>query len=257
MTTTIRVFTLAAVAACTLLNAQTALEFAAWKGTYSYVEDGINATGQRYERIGILELDGTGAAVATDVTKTSGGPVSARLTGSYQPMSDGSVEVKLFTTSTTTADDLDETTTTAHSSLKLIAAGQSTWEGLRTDPGVSGVVKVEALAKATTSSLKRYTLIEDGVAQAPYSVLGTFDWSTSQGASATLLVKQSTLESLNANGTAMVNADGLATISLLSETGDDINFRATYMGVPVNKGADWALVRMDAGVLGAARLVAR
>lgn len=257
MTTTIRVFTLAAMAACTLLNAQTAQEFAALKGAYSYVEDGINATGQRYERIGILELDGTGAALATDVTKTSGGPVTTRLTGAYQPMSDGSVEVKLFTTSTSTADDLDVTTTSAHSSLKLIAAGQNTWEGLRIDPGVSGVVKLEAAVKAATSSLKRYTLIEDGVAQAPYSVLGTFEWSAGQSASATLLVKQSTLESFSANGTAVVNADGLATISLLSESDGDINFRATYMGVPVNKGADWALVRMDAGVLGAARLVAR
>lgn len=257
MTTTIRVFTVAAMAACTLLNAQTAQEFAALKGTYSYVEDGVNATGQRYERIGILELDGTGAALATDITKTSGGPLATRLTGSYQPMSDGSVEVKLFVTSTTTADDLDVTTTTPHSSLKLIAAGQTTWEGLRTDPGVSGVVKVEPAVKSAPNALKRYTLIEDGVAQSPYSVLGTFDWTTSQGASATLFVKQSTLESLSANGAAVVNADGLAAISLLSETGDDINFRATYMGVPVNKGADWALVRMDAGMLGVARLVAR
>lgn len=256
MNATIRVFALAAAAAGSLL-AQTAQNFAALKGTYSYVEEGINNTGQRYARVGILELDGTGAAIASDVSKTSGGAVTTRLSGSYQPLEDGSVEVKLSTTSTVIDEDLELTTAKPHSAMRLLAGAQGVWEGLRTDAGFSGAIKMETLVKASTSTTKRYTLIEEGVSSTPYSVLGTFEWTASQGASASLLLKQTTLDTLSVNGTAVVNADGLATITLQSESDADVSFRATYVGVPVNKGADWALVRMDAGVLASARLVSR
>lgn len=248
---------LAAVAACGILHAQTAQTFASLKGVYSYTEEGVNTTGQRYARIGILELDGTGAALAGDVTKTAGAPIVSRLSGVYLPAEDGSIEVKLYTTSTTIDDDLEVVTSTPHSSLKLIAAGQGSWEGLRTDPGVSGIAKVETRTTPTFTTARRYTLIEDGQSTAPYSILGTFEWSTAQSATASLLVKQSTLDSLTVSGTAILNAEGIATITLQSDSDAGISFRATYMGVPVNKGADWELIRVDAGILGSARLVAR
>lgn len=248
---------LATLAACGILHAQTAQTFASLKGVYSYTEEGVNATGQRYARIGVLELDGTGAALASDVTKTAGAPIVSRLSGAYQPAEDGSIEVKLYTTSTTAEDDLEVVTSTPHSSLKLIAAGQGTWEGLRTDAGVSGIVKVETRTTPTFTTARRYALIEDGLSTTPYSVLGTFEWSTAQSATASLLVKQSTLDSLSVSGTALLNPDGLATITLQSDSDADVSFRATYMGVPVHKGADWELVRVDAGILGSARLVAR
>lgn len=248
---------LATLAACGILHAQTAQTFASLKGVYSYTEEGVNATGQRYARIGILELDGTGAALAGDVTKTAGAPIVSRLSGVYQPAEDGSIEVKLYTISTTTDDDLEVVTSTPHSTWKLIATGQGTWEGLRTDSGVSGIAKVETRTTPTFSAARRYTLVEDGHSTSPYSILGTFEWSTAQSATASLLVKQSTLNSLSVSGTAIINADGVATLTLQSDSDSDSSFRATYMGVPVNKGADWALVRVDAGILGVAKLIAR
>lgn len=55
---------LATLAACGIVHAQTAQTFASLMDVYSYTEEGVNATGRRYARIGILELDGTGAALA-------------------------------------------------------------------------------------------------------------------------------------------------------------------------------------------------
>lgn len=109
------------------------------------------------------------------MTKTAGAPIVSRLSGVYQPADDGSIEVKLYTTSTTIDDDLEVVTSTPHSSRKLIAAGQGPWEGLRTDSGVSGIARVETMTKPTFATARRYTLIEDGLSTAPYPILGTLE----------------------------------------------------------------------------------
>lgn len=242
------------------LQAQTST-LAATRGSYSFVEEGVNAQGLRYSRIGTFRLDGSGGVSGASVSKAgSAAALSSSLTGSYLMADDGSISIQFVTTETSTEENPGDAITVINSSLKLLPSGKGRWTGLRTDPGANALIQAEPVTASSLSNAATYTFVEDGVSalNAPYATVGTVLWDTKADVSATLLQRTSTVDSIQLNGTLMVSPDDIATMVLrgLSADGDELS-RATYAGVPVDDGKNWALIRMDVGVQGSGKLVSR
>lgn len=256
MRCTTGVSVLATFVAVTLLPAQDSQSYAPFKGAYSYVEEGINPAGQAYYRAGILELDGTGGAIARDITRGPAGTTSQQLSGSYRPMDDGTVEVKLLSTASPSEED-EPAVTTLHSTMRLMGAGEGAYEGLRTDSGYHSVLRAESYGKGGFAANSRYTLVESGASVPAYSALGSIEFRSSEGGSGALLVKQTAVESISAAVIAQVDSSGIATVVLLTDNDTEPGYRATYRGVPFAGGRNWALIRTDSGKLGMAWLYSR
>jgi len=185
------------------------------KGTYVFVEEGMDPMGQAIGGLALFQFAETGAVTGTEMIPTSKGVVRLDLQGSYTPQSDGTISLVL----TAPGSDEEGNTQNIMESYRLLTGRNGEIHAVRTNDGFYSIARLYPAKANALRGAYMFAQKPNGEPMARLVQL-VFD-GTGNSKGFQVLASQTMDATLELKGTTQNLPDGFGSLTLVSTISND------------------------------------